>query len=84
MIATVGLRQWDTCDGDDQCHYCSVEFKLKLKCDSDQTLDVASLDLPVVAVDLVADIIVFDPSEQQRGQELRLHENSLKGYWPGP
>lgn len=88
-------RDCDTCDGDAQCHYCSVEFKLNVKCDGDQTLDVTSLDLvssdmrdnPVVAVDRAADMNVFDPSEQRgiiivklrRGQELRLRAIARKG-----
>lgn len=38
-------RDCDACDGDGQCEYCSVEFHLRAKCISDQTLDVTSKDL---------------------------------------
>ncbi|KAF3649480.1 DNA-directed RNA polymerases II, IV and V subunit 3 [Capsicum annuum] len=31
-------RDCDTCDGDGQCKYCSVEVYLRVKCLSDQTL----------------------------------------------
>ncbi|KAM3219447.1 hypothetical protein P3S67_019226 [Capsicum chacoense] len=32
------LCDCDACDGDGQCEYCSVEFYLRVKCLSDQTL----------------------------------------------
>ncbi|KAJ3698184.1 hypothetical protein LUZ61_001889 [Rhynchospora tenuis] len=38
-------RDCDSCDGDGQCEYCSVEFHLAAKCESDETLDVTSADL---------------------------------------
>ncbi|ONH91712.1 hypothetical protein PRUPE_8G132200 [Prunus persica] len=38
-------RDCDACDGDGQCEFCSVEFHLRAKCYSDQTLDVTSKDL---------------------------------------
>lgn len=38
-------RDCDACDGDGQCEYCSVEFHLRAKCITDQTLDVTSKDL---------------------------------------
>lgn len=38
-------RDCDACDGDGQCEFCSVEFHLRAKCHSDQTLDVTSKDL---------------------------------------
>jgi len=38
-------RDCDACDGDGQCEYCSVEFHLRVKCITDQTLDVSSKDL---------------------------------------
>ena len=38
-------RDCDACDGDGQCEFCSVEFHLRAKCISDETLDVTSKDL---------------------------------------
>ncbi|XP_020593275.1 DNA-directed RNA polymerases II, IV and V subunit 3-like [Phalaenopsis equestris] len=69
-------RDCDACDGDGQCEYCSVEFHLNVRCDSDQTLDVTSNDLRsteprVVPVDVAARTLAsetgdFD-SQDQRG-----------------
>ncbi|KAF5745601.1 DNA-directed RNA polymerase family protein [Tripterygium wilfordii] len=84
-------RDCDACDGDGQCEFCSVEFHLRAKCHSDQTLDVTSKDLyssdhSVVPVDF-SDIAGHDSSEQRgiiivklrRGQELRLRAIARKG-----
>ncbi|XWS62942.1 hypothetical protein CRYUN_Cryun06bG0053900 [Craigia yunnanensis] len=84
-------RDCDACDGDGQCEFCSVEFHLRAKCISDQTLDVTSKDLyssdhTVVPVDFT-DSTGFDSSEQRgiiivklrRGQELRLRAIARKG-----
>lgn len=85
-------RDCDACDGDGQCEFCSVEFHLRAKCHSDQTLDVTSKDLyssdhSVVPVDFV-DPAGYDSSDQQRGiiivklrrgQELRLRAIARKG-----
>lgn len=68
-------RDCDACDGDGKCEYCSVEFTLDVKCSSDQTLDVTSLDLvssdrDVVPVDSVgrSDYSGFvDEPPEQRG-----------------
>ncbi|XWS68069.1 hypothetical protein CRYUN_Cryun04dG0058600 [Craigia yunnanensis] len=77
-----------------ECEFCSVEFHLRAKCISDQTLDVTSKDLyssdhTVVPVDFT-DSAGFDSSEQRylggiiivklrRGQELRLRAIARKG-----
>nr|KYP58935.1 DNA-directed RNA polymerase II subunit RPB3-A [Cajanus cajan] len=84
-------RDCDACDGDGQCEFCSVEFHLRVKCMTDQTLDVSSKDLyssdhSVVPVDF------SDPSNHEssdnrgiiivklrRGQELRLRAIARKG-----
>ncbi|KAL5562442.1 hypothetical protein UlMin_032189 [Ulmus minor] len=83
-------RDCDACDGDGQCEFCSVEFHLRAKCISDQTLDVTSKDLyssdhNVVPVDFT------DPTDEaseqrgiiivklRRGQELRLRAIARKG-----
>lgn len=84
-------RDCDACDGDGQCEYCSVEFHLRAKCITDQTLDVTSKDLyssdpSVVPVDF-SDSTGYDSSEQRgivivklrRGQELRLRAIARKG-----
>ncbi|KAF2294670.1 hypothetical protein GH714_014793 [Hevea brasiliensis] len=84
-------RDCDACDGDGQCEYCSVEFHLRAKCITDQTLDVTSKDLyssdhTVVPVDF-SDSAGYDSSEQKgiiivklrRGQELRLRAIARKG-----
>ncbi|XP_058730658.1 DNA-directed RNA polymerases II, IV and V subunit 3-like [Vicia villosa] len=86
-------RDCDACDGDGQCEYCSVEFHLRVKCITDQTLDVTSKDLyssdhTVVPVDFSGG----DPSSVEsadgrgiiivklrRGQELRLRAIARKG-----
>ncbi|KAH7672285.1 DNA-directed RNA polymerase II subunit RPB3 protein [Dioscorea alata] len=68
-------RDCDSCDGDGQCEYCSVEFHLNVRCDSDQTLDVTSADLRstdphVVPVDVAARALSTDPASfdsDQRG-----------------
>ncbi|KAM1482687.1 hypothetical protein TB2_034268 [Malus domestica] len=84
-------RDCDACDGDGQCEFCSVEFHLRAKCHSDQTLDVTSKDLlssdhTVVPVDF-SDSAGLESSEQKgiiivklrRGQELRLRAIARKG-----
>ncbi|GMJ03504.1 hypothetical protein like AT2G15430 [Hibiscus trionum] len=84
-------RDCDACDGDGQCEFCSVEFHLRAKCMSDQTLDVTSNDLyssdhTVVPVNFT-DSAGYDSSEQRgviivklrRGQELRLRAIARKG-----
>ncbi|KAL6596994.1 hypothetical protein ACP70R_022612 [Stipagrostis hirtigluma subsp. patula] len=46
--AAMGMRfsrDCDACDGDGSCEYCSVEFHLSARADSDQTLEVTSADL---------------------------------------
>ncbi|XP_065872336.1 DNA-directed RNA polymerases II, IV and V subunit 3-like [Euphorbia lathyris] len=84
-------RDCDSCDGDGQCEYCSVEFHLRAKCITDQTLDVTSKDLissdhTVTPVDF-NDSMGYDATEQRgitivklrRGQELRLRAIARKG-----
>ncbi|KAI4298144.1 hypothetical protein L6164_031738 [Bauhinia variegata] len=84
-------RDCDACDGDGQCEFCSVEFHLRVKCMTDQTLDVTSKDLyssdhTVVPVDFT-DPTGLDSSENRgiiivklrRGQELRLRAIARKG-----
>lgn len=84
-------RDCDACDGDGQCEFCSVEFHLRAKCISDQTLDVTSKDLytadhTVVPVDF-SDPAADDSGDQRgiiivklrRGQELRLRAIARKG-----
>lgn len=84
-------RDCDACDGDGQCEFCSVEFHLRAKCMTDQTLDVTSKDLissdhTVVPVDF-SDALADDSAEQKgitivklrRGQELRLRAIARKG-----
>ncbi|CAA0828184.1 DNA-directed RNA polymerases II- IV and V subunit 3 [Striga hermonthica] len=87
-------RDCDTCDGDGQCGYCSVEFHLRAKCINDQTLDVTSKDLlspdhTVVPVDFSDSssgventdnrgIIIVKP---RRGQELELTSHSSERNW---
>ncbi|XP_004505300.1 DNA-directed RNA polymerases II, IV and V subunit 3-like [Cicer arietinum] len=85
-------RDCDACDGDGQCEYCSVEFHLRVKCITDQTLDVTSKDLyssdhTVVPVDFSADPSSLESSDGRgiiivklrRGQELRLRAIARKG-----
>ncbi|KAF3435453.1 hypothetical protein FNV43_RR22542 [Rhamnella rubrinervis] len=84
-------RDCDACDGDGQCEFCSVEFHLRAKCHSDQTLDVTSKELissdhTVVPVDF-SDSTGYESTEQKgiiivklrRGQELRLRAIARKG-----
>lgn len=83
-------RDCDACDGDGQCEFCSVEFHLRVKCMTDQTLDVTSKDLissdpTVVPVD-VADPSADSPDHRgiiivklRRGQELKLRAIARKG-----
>ncbi|KAI4332574.1 hypothetical protein L6164_017471 [Bauhinia variegata] len=84
-------RDCDACDGDGQCEFCSVEFHLRVKCMTDQTLDVTSKDLyssdhTVVPVDFT-DPTGLDSNENRgiiivklrRGQELRLRAIARKG-----
>ncbi|XP_037497262.1 DNA-directed RNA polymerases II, IV and V subunit 3 [Jatropha curcas] len=83
-------RDCDACDGDGQCEYCSVEFHLRAKCITDQTLDVTSKDLyssdhTVIPVDFSDS--GYESNEQRgiiivklrRGQELRLRAIARKG-----
>ncbi|OMO74024.1 DNA-directed RNA polymerase, RBP11-like protein [Corchorus capsularis] len=80
-------RDCDACDGDGQCEYCSVEFHLRAKCMSDQTLDVTSKDL--VSSDHTVqpvDVGGFENSDRgiiivklRRGQELKLRAIARKG-----
>nr|GMD18327.1 DNA-directed RNA polymerases II, IV and V subunit 3 [Ipomoea batatas] len=85
-------RDCDACDGDGQCEYCSVEFYLRVKCITDQTLDVTSKDLlssdhTVVPVDYSDSSSGFGNTESKgviivklrRGQELRLRAIARKG-----
>ncbi|KAJ9705120.1 hypothetical protein PVL29_003254 [Vitis rotundifolia] len=84
-------RDCDACDGDGQCEFCSVEFHLRAKCMTDETLDVTSKDLissdhTVVPVDF-SDSPGYDSSDKKgiiivklrRGQELRLRAIARKG-----
>ncbi|KAK7400737.1 hypothetical protein VNO78_12028 [Psophocarpus tetragonolobus] len=84
-------RDCDACDGDGQCEFCSVEFHLRVKCMTDQTLDVTSKDLyssdpSVIPVDF-SDPSATESSENRgviivklrRGQELRLRAIARKG-----
>ncbi|WCJ17756.1 DNA-directed RNA polymerase family protein [Euphorbia peplus] len=85
-------RDCDSCDGDGQCEYCSVEFHLRAKCITDQTLDVTSKDLissdhTVTPVDF-SDSTGYDPATEprgitivklRRGQELKLRAIARKG-----
>lgn len=84
-------RDCDACDGDGQCEYCSVEFYLRVKCISDQTVDVTSKDLlssdhTVVPVDYSDSASENSESNRgiiivklRRGQELRLRAIARKG-----
>lgn len=87
-------RDCDACDGDGQCEFCSVEFHLSVRCDSDQTLDVTSADLrsvdpkviPVDEANLTRPGVEdsFDNKgiiivKLRRGQELRLRAIARKG-----
>ncbi|GLT98231.1 hypothetical protein SLE2022_204500 [Rubroshorea leprosula] len=90
----MSMRSWldcDACAGDGQCESCSVEFHLRAKCMTDQTLDVTSKDLyssdhTVVPVDFT-DSSGYESSEQRgitivklrHGQELRLRAIARKG-----
>jgi DNA-directed RNA polymerase II subunit RPB3 len=84
-------RDCDACDGDGQCEFCSVEFHLRARCLTDQTLDVTSKDLyssdhTVVPVDF-SESAGYDLNEQRgviivklrRGQELKLRAIARKG-----
>ncbi|XP_061355546.1 DNA-directed RNA polymerases II, IV and V subunit 3-like [Gastrolobium bilobum] len=84
-------RDCDACDGDGQCEFCSVEFHLRAKCMTDQTLDVTSKDLvssdhTVVPVDF-SDSSGLESSDNRgviivklrRGQELKLRAIARKG-----
>lgn len=62
-------RDCDACDGDGQCEFCSVEFHLRAKCITDETLDVTSKDLissdhTVVPVDF-SDSTSNDPADKK-------------------
>ena len=69
-------RDCDACDGDGQCEFCSVEFHLRVKCMTDQTLDVTSKDLyssdhTVVPVDFT-DPAGLESSENRYYQPFRI------------
>lgn len=84
-------RDCDACDGDGQCEYCSVEFHLRVKCITDQTLDVSSKDLissdhTVTPVDVPGGDASVESDGRgiiivklRRGQELRLRAIARKG-----
>ncbi|KAG5010854.1 hypothetical protein AAZX31_07G204400 [Glycine max] len=84
-------RDCDACDGDGQCEFCSVEFHLRVKCMTDQTLDVTSKDL-YSSDPTVSPVDFSDPSatdsdnnrgiiivKLRRGQELKLRAIARKG-----
>ncbi|GKV26330.1 hypothetical protein SLEP1_g35658 [Rubroshorea leprosula] len=68
----MSMRSWldcDACAGDGQCESCSVEFHLRAKCMTHQTLDVTSKHLyssdhTVVPVDFT-DSSGYESSEQR-------------------
>ncbi|KAE9613648.1 putative DNA-directed RNA polymerase [Lupinus albus] len=87
-------RDCDACDGDGQCEFCSVEFHLRVKCMTDQTLDVTSKDL--ISSDHTVTPVDFNDSsliesshintnrgiiivKLRRGQELKLRAIARKG-----
>ncbi|WVZ65082.1 hypothetical protein U9M48_014503 [Paspalum notatum var. saurae] len=88
-------RECDACDGDGSCEYCSVEFHLAARAESDQTLEVTSNDLrsndpkvcPVDQARAYQQALSgsdFDPNtgdqrQLRRGQELRLRAIARKG-----
>ncbi|GKV49263.1 hypothetical protein SLEP1_g56024 [Rubroshorea leprosula] len=81
----MSMRSWldcDSCAGDGQCESCSVEFHLRAKCMTDQTLDVTSKDLyssdhTVVPVDFT-DSSGYESSEQSPLPQFPPKEKPLK------
>ncbi|CAL9105250.1 unnamed protein product [Musa acuminata var. zebrina] len=87
-------RDCDACDGDGLCEFCSVEFFLSVRSDSDHTLDVTSADLHTTNPRVCpVDVPAKAPSSAEqnfvtsgviivklrRGQELKLRAVARKG-----
>ncbi|CAL9047663.1 unnamed protein product [Musa banksii] len=87
-------RDCDACDGDGFCEFCSVEFFLSVRSDSDHTLDVTSADLHTTNPRVCpVDVPAKAPSSAEQnfvtsgviivklrhGQELKLRAVARKG-----